>query len=575
MKQLTGPVHKNCLKRTFTASSQKNPQQHFSSSQSIGSASDTTILQRNDNIQVYEIDDYISKLKTNSDQPTSSAKKQRSGYPDFNQDLFLDAFTASQGFAPGSAEACLMSPSASTSTQSSQNSLTSSEAMSRQSSALTSTSVSASDASDMVRIQSSSSECICFPHDSHPFDTSFLSSTTFKEAGGSIQATPDQYTVDRSNETQMSMGYDGFASGQDLSFSETSFLSAVECRDQPAQAPDQFSVAALDMQRSRSQPTYWTGISAVAAEFKAPERRRKHIENARQSIAPKSKPYGPKAPLVKQESVEVAPTHQQDHLARDKQAIDRTPYIRPQHPKLHCTLCEDYPTGFRGEHELRRHFERAHAETRKVWICVEPTVGSKEGWKPAKPLNICKQCKQNKQYNVYYNAAAHLRRAHFCPRKRGRKARGEERESRAGKAGGDWPPIEWLKANGWLQEIEVSSAQFFEQNIATSQFALDYSGGAMDTDLDMENDAGALDAYHLAIAANTLGFGGHPSVDVSLGYTTAIETPVQVCFPTTAVPLQQWHTMQTPAIAHTLSAPPAMSSTNMYNINSMYDLKGL
>lgn len=113
------------------------------------------------------------------------------------------------------------------------------------------------------------------------------------------------------------------------------------------------------------------------------------------------------------------------------------------------------PAGFRGEHELRRHWDRKHATTRKVWICVQPSTRTE--WWPAKPMSICKQCKQQKQYNVYYNAAAHLRRAHFCPRKRGRKAKGEERESRAGKAGGDWPPIDWLKAHGWLKEIEVSS----------------------------------------------------------------------------------------------------------------------
>jgi hypothetical protein len=65
---------------------------------------------------------------------------------------------------------------------------------------------------------------------------------------------------------------------------------------------------------------------------------------------------------------------------------------------------------------------------------------------------------------MYYNAAAHLRRAHFCPRKRGRIAKIEERDIRAGKGGGDWPSIEWLKANGWLQEIEVGSAGIMPPN---------------------------------------------------------------------------------------------------------------
>jgi hypothetical protein len=45
-----------------------------------------------------------------------------------------------------------------------------------------------------------------------------------------------------------------------------------------------------------------------------------------------------------------------------------------------------------------------------------------------------------------------LRRAHFNPRKRGRKAR-TEAEKRGGKGGGDWPPMQTLKEH-WMCEIE-------------------------------------------------------------------------------------------------------------------------
>jgi hypothetical protein len=43
-----------------------------------------------------------------------------------------------------------------------------------------------------------------------------------------------------------------------------------------------------------------------------------------------------------------------------------------------------------------------------------------------------------KQYGAYYNAAAHLRRAHFSPH-------------RGGKASGDWPPMSVLK--DWMREV--------------------------------------------------------------------------------------------------------------------------
>ena len=110
-----------------------------------------------------------------------------------------------------------------------------------------------------------------------------------------------------------------------------------------------------------------------------------------------------------------------------------------------CQYCNERPNGFRGTHELDRHIARAHATIRKGFICIDASPNKKF-------LANCKHCRNGKAYGAYYNAAAHLRRAHFHPRKRGPK--GKRDEKRGGIGGGDDPPMDILK-QFWIKEIEV------------------------------------------------------------------------------------------------------------------------
>ena len=126
--------------------------------------------------------------------------------------------------------------------------------------------------------------------------------------------------------------------------------------------------------------------------------------------------------------------------------IAKAPYVRPHHDKIKCNQCDVKPDGFRGEHELRRHTERAHPiHRRKAFICIDISPGKTF-------LADCKACVAQKRYNAYYNAAAHLRRVHFNPKKKSSKGKIKPEESRGGKGGGDWPAMDIVKE--WMREIE-------------------------------------------------------------------------------------------------------------------------
>jgi hypothetical protein len=161
-------------------------------------------------------------------------------------------------------------------------------------------------------------------------------------------------------------------------------------------------------------------------------------EAAAQASGPKEPPSAPKETVVTAPPVDSPTTSPTFH------PTSKTPTRRVM--RLQCKQCSDYPDGFRSEHELRRHTNRVHRSTRKVWVTIDTS--------PDKSfLANCKACQTGKRYNECYNAASHLRRMHFHPHKRGERKMTAAEARRGGKPGDLDPPMETLKTN-WLREVD-------------------------------------------------------------------------------------------------------------------------
>ena len=198
--------------------------------------------------------------------------------------------------------------------------------------------------------------------------------------------------------------------------------------------------ATTAMKRSISTDTNHS-MSSIASFHSQPS-----PTKATRKIAPKASETG--LPMTRQSpsGYKVIRTRSADGTVKEVMPIAKATYVRPQHEKIKCSYCDEKPDGFRGEHELRRHTERAHTELRKAFVCKDI---SHDGQFLAK----CKACTSRKRYNAYYNAAAHLRRVHFNPKpKGGRKGKAKPTETRGGKGGGDSPAMEICRM--WMEEIE-------------------------------------------------------------------------------------------------------------------------
>ncbi|KAL8866787.1 MAG: hypothetical protein Q9174_006084, partial [Haloplaca sp. 1 TL-2023] len=202
----------------------------------------------------------------------------------------------------------------------------------------------------------------------------------------------------------------------------------------------------------------------TSAESNASSQSRVSSQGALPSSRPiAAKPNSPTAPAM---SRSVSSEHQMirvrsaDGSYQDKMAIAKAPYVRPQHQKVLCPHCNKKPDGYRGDHELGRHVNKEHSTMRSVWVCIDRSPGQTF-------LSQCKACQRGKRYNAYYNAAAHLRRAHFNPKPKGHKGRKgqaatEEKTKRAGISGGEQPPMDICKQ--WMKELHELAPQHMPQH---------------------------------------------------------------------------------------------------------------
>ena len=134
-----------------------------------------------------------------------------------------------------------------------------------------------------------------------------------------------------------------------------------------------------------------------------------------------------------------------------KRAYTRSSYTC-RRTKIVCAQCNTRPQGFRGQHELERHIKNTHASFRKVWVCQDSSSDQN-------CLSGCQKCVQGKKYNAYYNAAAHLRRAHFIPRVKERRSKNyfEKSIEREEPGGGEVRSMDSCKL--WIREVHVDISQ--------------------------------------------------------------------------------------------------------------------
>lgn len=253
--------------------------------------------------------------------------------------------------------------------------------------------------------------------------------------------------------------------------------SAQALASSPIEQPD----LAEDMRRSAStsssSESTVSDASAPSSTYSRQSRREREInaQAAARKIAPKTVDSSEET-ASSPSNAQMARIRSEDGSSKTVGVISKTPYVRPQHPKILCQHCSERPEGFRGTHELDRHIARAHAVRRKGYICVDHSSDKKF-------LANCKHCRNKKVYGAYYNAAAHLRRAHFHPRKRGRKGKNDEK--RGGIGGGDHPPMDYLKQH-WIKEVEVDNKPLPQSPESTSDDAPEFVDTTYDTTYDVD-----------------------------------------------------------------------------------------
>jgi hypothetical protein len=112
------------------------------------------------------------------------------------------------------------------------------------------------------------------------------------------------------------------------------------------------------------------------------------------------------------------------------------------------------PSGIEAEHcHGSEHERRQNDHPRKlIWKCVQPDSQALE---LQTPFDACTKCKEGKEYNVAYNAAAHFKRCHLRPAKNGRGLRAPAATTVAAVV----PGVSVLKDLGYLAQFEVPDTE--------------------------------------------------------------------------------------------------------------------
>jgi hypothetical protein len=303
----------------------------------------------------------------------------------------------------------------------------------------------------MLRIHSQKSECS--EYETQPvFDVQQLSAVA-----GNCNTIPDNYYT---SSAHFNFIGSGITHNTGMQFSSINPPSAAPHMSLPAGEQNH------EMNRSSSTSSSDTNAST---QSRSAQRRQKQLEQAERPIAPKHSEADLEMARQSSDSgTQMIRIRSKDGISKEVMAITKTPYNRPHKEKVKCSQCNEHPEGFRGDHELRRHQERKHTTTRKIWVCVD--------YSPDKTmLANCKHCRDGKKYGAYYNAAAHLRRVHFNARPKGKKGKIPTEERRGGKGGGQWPPMSELKH--WMEEKE-------EIIISDENIDAEEEAGDEDADLD-------------------------------------------------------------------------------------------
>ena len=455
-----------------------------------------------------------------------------------------------------SSSSCRLSPC-----QSYNSSFSGGEDMSRQASSVSST----CEGFGMMRVESSgfggdyytpllpSSSSYSFDQQQQQAEFSLLSDSAMTEKPGSsfpIQATPGFVDASAQQQQQSDLLFRDMGSGFVLStfpstsdeflpFSTTDFEgTGMPWHSTAASASENLMNYSsmdveVDMHRTTSQISTSTDSSnnnnnnpsQPFHQKPSTTRRLKHIANSiAQPLLPKTKnpPNNSTNKPITTTAAIATPQKPQQPIPIPRLPSHSKPKIPLPCPSPTCK------TTLRGPHELTRHWDNVHAPVKTVWVCVQPpsavphTSSSSSSSSsssasspsspsstatplPKRPLSICKQCVAGKQYNVYYNAAAHLKRAHFCPSRRGRRPRGVGGAAATTAAAGQTgqaenlkgnvcPSIEEMKAQGWLVGVRVVNERYAERYAGSWGGG---SGGGVDGDEagDDEDDDGDEDGF--------------------------------------------------------------------------------